>query len=71
MKKILCSNLGGPADCTTVITGNTAQEMIDSGWKHLQETHPEQAENIMKNPKEANDKWMAEFKEKFDTLEDM
>jgi hypothetical protein len=70
MKKILCSGIGGPAECTEVITGATAEEMIDKGWKHIQEAHPELAQNIMNNPKEENDKWMANFKAKFDTLED-
>ena len=63
--------MGGPSDCTTVITGNSAQEMIDNGWKHIQEAHPEQAKKIMGNAKEVNDKWMADFKAKFDSLEDM
>jgi ADP-ribosylglycohydrolase len=70
MKRITCAQLGGPSDCTTVITGATSEEMIDAGWKHLQEAHPEQAANIMSNPKEVNDKWMAEFHTKFDNLQD-
>lgn len=70
MKQITCAQLGGPATCTTVITGNTAQEMIDAGWKHLQAEHAEVAQNIMNNPKEANDKWMADFTANFDTLQD-
>jgi predicted small metal-binding protein len=69
MKKVTCAQLSGPATCDEVITGNTAEEIIDAGWKHMQEAHPEQAQNIMNNPKEANDAWMAEFKAKFDTLE--
>ncbi len=70
MKKILCSQLGGPAVCMEVITGATAEEMISNGWAHLQAAHPEVAQNIMSNPKDVNDKWMGEFKAKFDTLQD-
>ncbi len=70
MKKIFCKDLGGPADCMVELTGATSAEMIDMGWKHLQEAHPEQAKNIMSNPKEVNDKWMADFAAKFDTLQD-
>lgn len=70
MKKTTCAAMGGPSDCTTVIMGNTAQEMIDAGWKHIQEAHPDQAKKIMANSKEENDKWMDEFRAKFDTLED-
>lgn len=70
MKKITCSALGGPSDCGEVLTGATAEELIDTGWKHLMAAHPDMAKNIMANPKEVNDKWMADFKAKFDTLED-
>ena len=70
MKQITCSNLGGPADCNVVITGNDAQDMIDKGWKHLQEAHPDLVKNIMSNSKEANDKWMDDFKANFDNLKD-
>ncbi|MDB5238453.1 MAG: hypothetical protein JWM46_723 [Candidatus Kaiserbacteria bacterium] len=62
--------MGGPADCKVVLMAPTAEGMIDTGWKHLQEAHPEQAKNIMNNPKDVNDKWMSEFKVKFDSLED-
>ena len=70
MKQIKCSEMGGPATCEEIITGNDAQEMIDNGWKHVQEKHPEVSENIMKNPKEENDKWMDEFKQNFGNLQD-
>jgi hypothetical protein len=70
MKQIKCGDMGGPVDCDEVITGSTAQEMIDNGWKHLQSAHPEQAKNIMSNPKDVNDKWMSDFKDNFANLED-
>ena len=68
MKHIPCSELGGPATCNEMISGSTADEMVTNGWKHLQEAHPEVAQNIMNNPKDVNDKWMTEFKEKFESL---
>lgn len=70
MKKISCSVIGGPADCTTTITGETAQEMIMNGWNHIEAEHSQLASDIKGNPKDVNDKWMAEFTEKFDSLED-
>ena len=42
--------------------------MIDQAWKHIQQAHPEMAADIKNNSKETNDKWMAEFKEKFYAL---
>lgn len=68
MKKILCSQIGGPAECQEPITGSSAEEMIGVGWAHIQMAHPELSARIMQNPKEVNDKWMADFKAKFDTL---
>lgn len=70
MKKIMCSAMGGPADCSEVFTGNTADELIMNGWKHLQEAHSQTADDIQGNPKEVNDKWMADFKANFDNLAD-
>lgn len=60
--------MGGPETCTFMLTGSTSEEMLDSGWKHIQAEHPDMAKRIMENPKDVNDKWMAEFKERFDAL---
>jgi predicted small metal-binding protein len=62
MKQITCAKLGGSETCDFVVKGNTAQEVIEVGWKHLQEAHAEIAQRIMSQPKEQNDKWMEDFK---------
>jgi predicted small metal-binding protein len=51
MKKMICADMGGPATCTDEISGSTADEMIQHGWKHIEEMHPEIAEGIKNNPK--------------------
>ena len=74
MKQITCEAMGGPAGCTTVITGNTPEEMVETGMKHMHEAHPELAAKIMSGTKEQdadNAKWMDDFKAKFDTLQDV
>ena len=71
MKQITCAAMGGPAECTTVITGNTAEEMVKNGMKHVEESHPEMMADIKKMTPEATAKWMADFTAKFDTLQDM
>jgi hypothetical protein len=68
MKQMTCVAMGGPADCTAVLTGNTAEEMVASGMKHVTEAHPEMAADIQKMSKEDTAKWMAEFQGKFDAL---
>ncbi|MBU6321606.1 MAG: hypothetical protein KGI78_02240 [Patescibacteria group bacterium] len=70
MKEMTCSEMGGPADCTTVLRGETADEMVKAGWDHIQAAHPEMAEGIKNNPKEVNDKWQEEFRATFDALPD-
>lgn len=70
MKALKCSEMGGPATCDLEFKANTSEEMIGKGWAHIQEAHPDVAKNIMSNPKEVNDKWMAEFHAKFDSLPD-
>lgn len=65
MKKMTCAEIGGPADCGHEIASETAEEMISTGWDHVQAAHPELAAKIASNPKEENDRWMAGFKETF------
>jgi hypothetical protein len=68
MKQMTCSAAGGPATCTTVLSGNTAEEMVANGMKHVTEAHPEMAADIAKMTPEDTAKWMAEFHGKFDAL---
>lgn len=66
MKQMTCAQMGGPADCDVVISGSTPEEMVDNGMKHLKKAHPEMAEQMNTMPKEAGEKWMAEFREKWE-----
>lgn len=66
-----CPAMGGPATCTAVLSGNTAEEMVADGTKHVKEAHPEMAADIAKMSPEDMAKWMAEFKPKFDALPEM
>jgi len=38
--------------CERSITAPTPEEMMDLGMKHLEQDHPEMAENIKKMPKD-------------------
>jgi hypothetical protein len=68
MKNMTCAMAGGPATCTAVLTGNTVDEMLTNGMKHVTEAHPEMAADIQKMSKEDMAKFMTEFKAKFDAL---
>ena len=68
MKQMTCAAMGGPATCTAVLSGNTAEEMVADGTKHVAEAHPEMAADIAKMTPEESAKWMAGFKPKFDAL---
>ncbi len=53
MKKITCSDLGGPSDCEVEIKGNTPEEMGKNCQEHVMEevengedAHQEAVENI-------------------------
>jgi len=54
--------MGGP--CDAQISGNSKDELMDNAMKHLEETHPQMAEDVKKaaptNP------MMIEWQEKFD-----
>jgi hypothetical protein len=62
--------MGGPADCSAVLSGNTAEELVTRGMDHVTQTHPELAEQIKKMTPEETAKWMAEFQTKFDAAPD-
>lgn len=61
MKQLTCAQMGGPDTCTAVISGATPEEMAANGMTHVNEAHPDMAENIKKMSKEEMDKWMNEF----------
>jgi hypothetical protein len=63
--------MGGPATCTTVFKGNTAEEVVADAMKHVTAAHPEMAADIQKMSKEDTAKWFAEFHTKFDALPEM
>jgi len=65
-----CAQMGGPATCAAVVVGNTPDEMIANGMKHLQEVHPDMAEGMKTMSKEATDKWTAEFQAKWAGIPD-
>ncbi len=64
-----CAQMGGPATCDVVMSGNTAEEMVtNSGLPHVMQAHPEMAADIKKMTPEETSKWMSEFQAKFDAL---
>lgn len=74
MKKMTCREIGG--SCGAVIEGNTAEEMALNGGKHLTEMSEKDAghkrdkevmDASLKDP-EHIEKWMVDFKAKFDAL---
>jgi hypothetical protein len=71
MKQMTCVAAGGPATCSAVLTGNTAEEMLENGMKHVNEAHPEMAADIQKMSKEDMAKFLAEFHGKFDALPEL
>ncbi len=71
MKQMTCAQMGGPAECNTVISGNTPDEMIANGMEHLKEVHPQMVEDMKNMPKEKMDGWRADFQKKWDAVPEM
>ena len=71
MKQITCAQMGGPATCTAVISGNAAEELVGSGMKHVTEAHPDIANGIKAMTKEETAAWMADFRTKFNAAPEM
>ena len=68
MKKIACAQMGGPATCNYMVTGETPEEMVQNGMKHVEQVHPDQAKDIKAMTGEETSKWMDDFRKKFDAL---
>jgi len=68
MKQMTCPAAGGPATCTAVLSGNTAEEMMADGMKHVAAAHPEMADGMTKMSPEDRAKFVADFHHKFDAL---
>lgn len=66
-----CAQMGGPAECTFTVSGNTAEEMVKNGFDHVLQTHPEMGLKIQSNTPEENEKWMAEFSATFAAAPEM
>ena len=72
MKTMTCKQMGGP--CDTKISGNTPDEMITNGEKHLREqkdpAHIKSVEMMeqMMPDKAAMDKWNADFMKTYNAL---
>ena len=71
MKQMTCAQMGGPATCTFMVQGSTAEEMVTNGMKHIEEAHPELATQIKAMAQQEQDKWMMDFKPKFDAAPEM
>jgi predicted small metal-binding protein len=71
MKQMTCAQMGGPATCNLMISGNTAEEMVKNGMDHITQAHPDLAEQIKKMTPEETTQWMADFKVKFDAAPEM
>lgn len=66
MKKIICSDLGGPTGCEVEIKGNTAEEVVKNCQEHVMEEvdkgddeHQEAVENMQGlSPEEQEEKYV-------------
>jgi len=74
MKTMTCKQMGGP--CDTPIQGETADELMNNGTKHVQEQTDEghkkvmQMMEAMRNDPAAGQKWTEDFKQKFAELQE-
>ncbi|HVN26163.1 MAG TPA: DUF1059 domain-containing protein [Candidatus Paceibacterota bacterium] len=69
MKQMTCAQMGGP--CEAVLTGSNPEELMQNGMKHVEEAHPEMAEQIKAMPQAETAKWSADFNKKWDETPDM
>ena len=75
MKKITCREMGG--DCDAVVTGETAEELMTNGKKHVHDlaesgddAHKGVVERMKQLSEEDHKKWADDFTAKFDSLKE-
>ena len=61
MKTMTCKEMGGT--CDVAMTAATEKDMMDAGWKHVEEAHPDIVESMKTMSKEDKDAWAAKFHE--------
>ena len=68
MKKIICSDLGGPESCEVEIRGNTPDEVVKNCQEHIMEEvekgdgdHQDAVENMMGLSPEEQQEKMTEY----------
>jgi predicted small metal-binding protein len=71
MKTLTCAQMGG--GCDAKISGNTPDEMMMNGMKHLEEAHPQMAADVKAAPKDdpMMVEWGKKFKADFDNAPEM
>ena len=73
MKKLSCSDLGGPRECQVEVSGKTFEETGNNSKKHVMEmvrsgdkAHQAAIERMMSLSPEAQQAEFASYKQKFD-----
>ena len=64
-----CAQMGGP--CEEKVHAETAEDMMQNGWKHVEQAHPEMKEGLENMPQEAKDEWTKKFKADWEQTPDM
>ena len=59
-----CSQMSGPCDVS--MAAATEKEMMDKGWAHVEEAHPDVAEKVKAMSQEEKDKWSTDFHTKWE-----
>jgi len=73
MKKLMCSDLGGPSECAVEITGNSFEEVGSNCKAHVMEeigkgddAHQAAVESMQGASPEDQQAMFAEYKQKYD-----
>ena len=73
MKKLTCSDLGGPDSCDHELTGDTFEELGNNSKTHVMEqlqmgdqAHLAAVEKMKNATPEQQQAWFSEYKQKFD-----
>lgn len=59
-----CAQLGGP--CEKMLMGETADELVQQGYTHVMESHPEIVQQMSQMSETEMAAWNAEFQKKWD-----
>ena len=69
MKQMTCVELGGA--CSKMLSGETADQLLNQGYEHVLQNHPEVVQQVMRMSDAERNAWDLDFQAKWNQASDL